>query len=429
MVLLFCFAGGGIYAEKDDRGRGKDREEIGAVFVMTNSAENNEVIAFRRAEDGTLSRPRRHSTRGNGQGVDFDTQGGLTLSRDNRFLYACNPGSDDVTVFEVKRGAKLKLVQKVFAGDQPTSITLFGNLAYVLDSSVAGNGITGFTVAADGTLTPIPNSFQALSSPIAVPGEVRFTPDGSALVVTHKVGDAFDVFRIGAGGLAGSPVTSPSFGPRPFALNFRNDGRMFVIESGLPTLANAGVSSYNLNPASGALSVITGSAKNGQTDGCRIVITNDQQFAYTANFINGTISSYRLGANGSATLVDAVVGSTGEDSNVTDLDFSADGRYLYNLLRGLGAVAAYRVEANGGLTQLGIFRCGQQSHIWERAVRSRRLLTNTSAMAGDRSVNHQLYLLGGSIVLPPSCGLAEVLNRAAVPAGCEFPLSSPVRGA
>jgi 6-phosphogluconolactonase (cycloisomerase 2 family) len=104
--------------------------------------------------------------------------------------------------------------------------------------------------------------------------------------------------------------------------------------------------------------VITGSAKNGQTDGCWIVITNDQQFAYTANFINGTISSYRLGPNGSATLVNATAGFSGADSNVTDLDFSADGRYLYNLLRGTGAVAAYRVEADGSLTQLGIFTAG-----------------------------------------------------------------------
>lgn len=358
-IFLCCLAAGDVLQAADDddeRDRGAGRG-AGAVFAMTNEAGDNEVVSFLRAEDGTLSRPRRISTGGNGQGVDFDTQGGLTLSRDNRFLYACNPGSDDVTVFAVD-GHRLRFVQKVFAGDQPTSITLFGNLAYVLDSSVTGNGITGFTVTDHGRLRPIANSFQALSSPIAVPGEVRFTPDGRALVVTHKVGSAFDVFRIGADGRAGTPRPSPSFGPRPFALTFRTDGRMFVVESGLPTLAHTAVSSYNLNTSSGALSVITGSAGNGQTDGCWIVLTNDEQFAYTANFINGTISSYRLGANGSATLLNAVAGSTGADSNVTDLDFSADSRYLYNLLRGTGAVAAYRVEANGGLTQLGIFRAG-----------------------------------------------------------------------
>jgi 6-phosphogluconolactonase (cycloisomerase 2 family) len=75
--------------------------------------------------------------------VDFDTQGGLTLGRGNRFLYACNAGSDNVTVFRVQ-GAELQRVQRVRAGDQPTSITLSENFAYVLDSSVAGMASLAF---------------------------------------------------------------------------------------------------------------------------------------------------------------------------------------------------------------------------------------------------------------------------------------------
>ncbi len=329
----------------------------GAVFAMTNRAGNNEVVAYSRSAAGVLAQTGRFSTRGNGQGVDFDTQGGLTLSADNRYLYACNPGSDNVTVFSVN-GSTLRYLQRVPAGDQPTSITLSGNLAYVMDSSVAGNGITGFTVAANGLLTPIPNSFAALSSPIAVPGEARFSPDGKFIVVTHKVGSMLDVFAVGAGGLVGAPTPYASAGPRPFAMYFRNDGKLFVVESGLPDLANTGVSSYNMDPATGALTVISSAVKNAQTDGCWIVITNDQQNAYTANFVNGTISNYSLAADGTATLVNGAAGSSGPTSNVTDLDFSADGVYLYNLLRGTAAVAGYRVNADKTLTQVGIFGAG-----------------------------------------------------------------------
>ncbi|MEO7796697.1 MAG: beta-propeller fold lactonase family protein [Opitutaceae bacterium] len=334
-------------------GNSKGHKAEGAVFVMSNDAEKNEIVAFNRQDDGTLTFDNRYSSRGSGQGVDFDTQGGLTLSSDHRFLYACNPGTDDVAVFSVE-GSKLKFLQLVEAGDQPLSITLSGNLAYVLDGSVAGNGITGFTVSADGKLTPIPNSFRALSSPIAVPGEVRFSPDGRFLVVTHKVGSMIDVFQVGSTGLAGNPTPYPSAGPRPFAVAFRNDGKLLVVESGLPTPANAGVSSYDMNAGSGALSVVTASAKNMQTDGCWIVITGDQRYAYTANFVNGTISSYLLGAGGTVTLINGAAASSGATSNVTDLGFSADSRYLYNLLRGAGGVAAYRVEPDGGLTPLGV---------------------------------------------------------------------------
>ncbi len=134
---------------------------------MTNRAALNEVIAFSRAADGTLTQVGRYPTFGNGIGVDFDAQGGLLLSDDHRTLYAANPGSDDVTVFAVN-GDHLTPIQKIHAGDEPLSMTRFGNLLYVLDGSVAGNQITGFTVASDGTLTPLPNSTRMLSSPIAV---------------------------------------------------------------------------------------------------------------------------------------------------------------------------------------------------------------------------------------------------------------------
>ncbi len=358
-ALLLVAALASARAEQGGSNQRNNSRPVGAVFAMTNRAAGNRVVAFSRMEDGTLRRDRSYPTLGSGQGVDFDTQGGLTLSSDNRTLYACNPGSDNVTVFRVS-GDRLQRLQLVSAGDQPTSITLSGSFAYVLDSSVAGNGITGFTVAADGRLTPISNSFRMLSSPIAVPGEVRFSPNGKFLVVTHKVGSMLDVFPVGADGLAGEPTPYPSAGPRPFALNFRDDGRMTVIESGLPTPGNAGVSTYNMDPATGALSVITSSAKNGQTDGCWIVITDNQLYAYTANFINGTVSSYALGADGSATLINAAAGSTGPDSNVTDLAFSADSRFLYNLLRGTGGVAAYRVETNGSLTNLGTFDAARE---------------------------------------------------------------------
>lgn len=55
----------------------------GAAFAMTNRAAKNQVVAFNRAADGTLT-----EVGGNGIGVDFDTQGGLTLSADDRYLYA-----------------------------------------------------------------------------------------------------------------------------------------------------------------------------------------------------------------------------------------------------------------------------------------------------------------------------------------------------
>ena len=63
-------------------------------------------------------------------------------------------------------------------------------------------------------------------------------------------------------------------------------------------------------------------------------------------------------SDGSAVLINGVAASPKVKSQPTDLGFSADSRYLYNLLRGIGGIAAHRVEANGSLTSLGIFGVG-----------------------------------------------------------------------
>jgi hypothetical protein len=47
-------------------------EDSGAVFVMTNGVDKNEIIAFRRNDDGTLQETRRLATDGRGSGGNVD---------------------------------------------------------------------------------------------------------------------------------------------------------------------------------------------------------------------------------------------------------------------------------------------------------------------------------------------------------------------
>ena len=336
----------------------------GAAFAMTNRSTGNEIITYRRAANGSLTRIGSTATRGNGIGTDLDTQGALRLSSDNRFLYAANAGSDDVTVFSVN-GTQLTFLQKVYAGDLPNSLTINGNLLYVLDGSVAGNGIRGFRKAPDGTLTPLPFSFRLLSSPIAVPGQVEFSPNGRFLLVTQKTTnvlltppDAIDVFRVLPGGLTlPMPQRMASNGLRPFSLAFRNDSQLFVVESFNAAPEASAASSYRLTD-NGTLEVISGSIPNQQTDTCWVVITKDGRYAFTANFGSGTISSYRFAPNGQVVLVEGNAAFLGMDSQPVDLALSADSRYLYLLLRGTGGVASFRIQDDGGLTPLGVVTGG-----------------------------------------------------------------------
>ncbi|KAK5989323.1 hypothetical protein PT974_10838 [Cladobotryum mycophilum] len=335
----------------------------GAVFAMTNAVDN-QIIAFTRKSDGTLVKFGQYPTGGHGQGVDFDTQGGLQLSADNKFLYAVNPADDLVTVFSVD-GAGLKKVQTIYAGDQPLAITLSSTgYAYVLDGSVASTGIFGFKVnQKDGTLAPLTNSTIGLSTPIGVPGVVAFAPDGKSIIVTNKVGSTIDVFSVSADGHASAaPVTTmASSGLRPFGATFGKDGILYVVESGLPAFDNSGVSTYRLNGGqTPSLTAVTKSARNLQTDGCWVVITPDQKYVYTANFVSNSISSYAVNANGTASLIKGDAALPGDGTEPVDLALSSDGAYLYNLLRGGGAVVGWKIQSDGSLKSVGgLFGKGQ----------------------------------------------------------------------
>lgn len=101
LLALGFFASVPAVAQDSDGGQG---EKARAVFVMTNSAERNEVIAFARTAEGGLQESGRFATGGRGSGGNTDpleSQGSLTLSQDHGLLFAVNAGSGEISVFRV----------------------------------------------------------------------------------------------------------------------------------------------------------------------------------------------------------------------------------------------------------------------------------------------------------------------------------------
>lgn len=95
-----------------------------------------------------------------------------------------------------------------------------------------------------------------------------------------------------------------------------------------------------------------------QVDTCWIV-TNGR-YAYGANYGSNTVSSFRVGANGSLTLLRSVAAKTAatgttQGSTPLDLRTSRDGRFLYLVQPGSGKVGAWRIRGDGSLRPLGEF--------------------------------------------------------------------------
>ncbi len=161
----------------------------GVVYVMTNRASANSVMVFSRATDGSLRQVQEVSTRGLGTGFTLDpltSQGSLTLGSDGKFLFAVNAGSGELTSFTVTADG-LAFARKISSrGAFPVSVASSGGLVYVVNELGVAN-IVGFTVDSAGHLQNIPGSTRMLAGgALAQPAQVRFTPDGSLLIVTEK---------------------------------------------------------------------------------------------------------------------------------------------------------------------------------------------------------------------------------------------------
>src|SRR5580658_8762549 len=77
----------------------------GAVFVLSNSASGNAVVAYERNASGGLSWIGNFSAGGNGTGASLASQGSLVLSPSHQWLLGVDAGSDQISVFWVKGGA------------------------------------------------------------------------------------------------------------------------------------------------------------------------------------------------------------------------------------------------------------------------------------------------------------------------------------
>jgi 6-phosphogluconolactonase len=330
----------------------------GAVYVLTNQAENA-VAVFRRAPDGTLTSAGEFSTGGAGDPVaqpgdpptdPLASQGALILGEGNQFLFAVNAGSNQISVLRITSSG-LDLIGVFDSGGvRPISLTVHENLLYVLNEGGTPN-ITGFTVADDGTLTPLAGSTQPLIGGTgADPAQVNFNPDGTLLTVTEKMGNRLDTYTVDATGLASPPIDNASSGMTPFGFAFNNPGFLVVSEAFGGTPNASAVSSYSAGD-DGVLSVISGSVPDSQTAACWVVIVNNGHLAFVSNTGSGTISSYQVGAgDGALTLINAVAADGGPDSALRDMALNNSSRFLYVQAAGGVEVRSFRVEQDGSLT-------------------------------------------------------------------------------
>jgi 6-phosphogluconolactonase len=353
LPMLLAIAASALAITASAQESGADREHT--VFVMTNAADQNEVVAYERMPSGALREAHHFQTGGRGSGGNNDpleSQGSLTLSQDHSLLFAVNAGSGEISVFRVE-GSRLSLTDKVSSsGSEPNAIAQHEDLVYVVNTGGSSN-VKGFHLEGD-HLKQIDHSPTFLSTNTSGAASIAISSDGQFLAVTERLTNNIDVFKVLPDGTLSPIVINPSAGPGAFSVSFEPGGAAIVSETGPSNVTNgSAVSSYAIRP-DGTLSPISSSVPTLGAANCWNAITPDGHFVYISNAGSSTISGYAVGAGGTLTaLPGTVIAANPSGATNLDITISSDGQFLYTLNSRNGTIGIFAIQKDGTLKSAG----------------------------------------------------------------------------
>ena len=326
-----------------------------SVFVMTNDNAKNEILTYQRSFNGEFILADRVATGGRGSGGETDplqSQGSLTLSGDHTLLFAVNSASGSVSSFHILDGIPVLVDKEPSEGAFPIAVTEHNGTVYVLNAGGSG-AIVAFKADGFGRLHEIQNSSAFLTGTNSGASSISVSPNGKWLIVIEKASNSIDVLPINPDGTLGTVANNHSVTPGVFATSFTSTGQLVISENQPGGTDISSISSYAIN-SNGTLTAITQSLRTFGDGNCWNVISPNGKWVYVDNAGTFTVSGFSIGTNGALAPIAGTILSTLPDG-VTNLDMtiSGDGKYLFNLQSGAGAIGVYSINSDGTLNQLG----------------------------------------------------------------------------
>lgn len=304
------------------------------VYVLANPTGPNVVEVFARNRlTGRLTYQSRVSTGGQGN-FNAGASSQHSIVTDGQYLYAVNPGSDDITVFSVRQDGSLRAIGRTpSGGPSPVSLALHDDLLYVANQGdpvfEPGQPIgprianySGFKVQRDGTLRPIEGSTITLN-PGDTPTDVLFNKSGNLLMGARLGGRTLDSFRVESSGRLTRASAVNTLGPFGLSFHpFKNDQLLAA------TFFAPGASSYDVSRR-GSVDVISDIIDPPGIDNCWTSVTPNGQLLWTSSFIPGVLSLFKIERDGS--LEFASTHNAPDGTNASDITVDPAGRFLYSL--------------------------------------------------------------------------------------------------
>ena len=298
-----------------------DEAPSNVLYLVSNvpTSGQNSVLGYRRAADGTLTALPGSPFLTGGSGtanpgqilgpddVDFP----LAVSANHRRLFAVNPGSNTIAVFDIQSGGALAPVAGSpfpSGGINPVSVAVKDDQLFVVNksqdpgqSSSQLPNYTAFTIGSTGSLTPIAGSTVttiAGASPqlalLSRSGNVLFGADFMAPGTPSHQG-SLRAFAVSAAGTLTAAPGTPLDIPGPadpmthVVLGLATHPTQNVLYVGFVAQNKLGV--YRFDPSSGAMTFQTTAENSGKAI-CWIVTNASGSAIYTTNTADNSVSFY-----------------------------------------------------------------------------------------------------------------------------------------
>ena len=321
------------------------------VYVTSAAAAPVGLAAFDIGSDGAMT-----PLVGSPFGGAGTSPSAVTMSPDGSRVYVTdsNVPTTAVSVLNVDSATGLvsPLAGSPFAdalSPQALTITADGRFLYTAKFSNQAK-VSGFTVAADGSLAPVPGSPFDAGAEGTNQGAVVATPDGRRLYVanTNAPNGNISAFTIGTNGaltpVQGSPFASGATSPADLVVT--PDGKRLYSAN----IGNGGsISAFDIG-TTGALTAITGSPfSSGGTFTIGATLTPDGKRLYVSNRAGESISGFSVADDGSLSHLPGSPKALGAGTGPSGIQVTPDGSRLYVAEFGTDKVFGFDIGADGSL--------------------------------------------------------------------------------
>jgi 3-carboxymuconate cyclase len=332
-------------------------------YVYTNNDPNgpNSVTAFSVAANGALTQVPGSPflTGGNGLGGGFFGAVHINVTLVGSFLYVTNDGSNNISAFTINpaTGALTTVPGSPFStgvssGHLGISLAVTPDNRFLYAANIGSSNISIFSIAANGALMAIPGSPFPLGAP---PDGTKMSPDGKFLAIAFFFMDAVGIYAINPDGTLtaapGSPFVSPAFGAAA-GLDINCAGTLLYV--GQTVLPGTAVDGFNI-AANGSVTSVPGSpfyfpAVGGNSN--NVLLSNDDKFLFVSNNSNASVTVFNVAANGSLSLVPGSPFPAGGGVETCGMATNQAGNLLYVANLDTSTVTVFNIAANGTLTSV-----------------------------------------------------------------------------